>query len=93
MRDLIISKICDMLLQSEYYGDYVRGFGEYAQKRHAEILASLERANDRILLSLYSKILLDMNIVPCAVDSDGNYADVYVNYGYGGMVSDGTVHT
>lgn len=93
MRDLIINKIATLLLQSEYYGDYIRGFGEYAPTRHAEIVSSLSRANDSILLSLYTKLLLDVNVVPCSVDSDGQYADVFINYGYGGMVADGSIHT
>lgn len=93
MRNLIIAKITDLLLNSEYYGDYIRDHGQYARIRHAEIVAGLARANDAILLSLYSKLLQDVSVIPCSVDEDGNYVDVYINHGYGLMVEDGSIHT
>mgnify|MGYP006270762599 CR=1 FL=1 len=93
MRKLIIAKINEMLLQSDYYADYLHDCGEYQRTRHSEIISSLERANDKILLSFYTKLSQGIDVVPCSIDKDGSYADVYINRGYGGMDSQGNIHT
>ncbi len=93
MRKLMIQKITEMLLESTYYADYIHGYGDYARTRHAEIIASLDRANDAILLSFYARLLQGIDVIPCSVDKDGNYADVHINHGYGGMIADGSIHT
>jgi hypothetical protein len=93
MRNLIIAKITDMLMTSREYGRYLSDYNGYGLMRHNEILASLERANDSILLSLYDRMKAGSDIVPCAVDEDGCHCNVLVSGMYGAILEDGTLHT
>jgi hypothetical protein len=93
MRQLITAKIIEMLLNSNHYGKYISGYGSYTATRHKEIVSSLERANDSILLSIYTWMISGNELIPCSVDQDGKYADVKIGHLYGGMDDQGNIHT
>lgn len=93
MRDLIIEELRDMYRESKSYADYITE-SHNPWDRHHEILHSLERACDRILLTLYRKAIQGEDLFPVSVDKDGRYADILF-YGriYGGMTEAGSTHT
>jgi hypothetical protein len=93
MRELIINRITDFLSESKEYAIYINGYGDYASKRHDEVVASLQRLTDQMLLSLYTRMIQGSDIIPCSVDADGRYADIRIKGIYGGMIDDGSIHT
>lgn len=90
MRELIKQDVINMLLHSRFYAEWVSGI----EDNHRGVVRSLDLITDRMLLSLYARLVRGDEIVPCLADADGKYLNILLNSRtYGGMVEDGTVHT
>ena len=92
LRELTINRIINLLLQSKHYGDYLK-WSHDPVETHTYIVQGLSRLSDTLLHALAVRIEHDNNLIPCSVDSDGQFINVKIGNCYGGMTSDGTIHT
>lgn len=93
LKSLVLNQIATAYLSSREYSKYLKAYGDYMYNRHQEIVNSLDTLQPELLLSVYRRVLGGSVVIVCNVSSEGYYADVLVNGVYGGMDSEGTIHT
>lgn len=92
MRELIIKKVISHLLESRYYGVWLRSKDD-ARYAHDETFQVLEALPDQMLLSLYTRLVTGSEIVPTLYDDRTNEMRLWVGALYGAMSADGSIHT
>lgn len=93
LKNLVLNQIATAYLSSREYSKYLKGYGDYMSTRHYEIVSSLDTLQPELLLSVYRRVMSGSEVIVCNVSSEGYYADVLVDGVYGGMDSEGTIHT
>lgn len=93
IRDILVKRIVDLLLESRHYAEYLQDFPGNMSQHHDTIVSGLSRATDMIILSVYDRLIRGERLVPYHVDMTGDFCHVKLGNCFGGIVADGSIHT
>lgn len=93
IKQAIIDRITSYLMEQDYYREWLGTVDGQIRDNHNGVVKSLHRINDTMLLAVYERIVSGAPLIPCLADQDGQYLNIKIGRYYGGMVSDGSIHT
>lgn len=92
LRKLVTDRIINHLLDSRFYGEYLREFSD-SWVAHNQVVVTLSRLNDTLLFAVLTKLLRGDELIPVHADQDGEFCNIKIGRCYGSMVGDGSIHT
>lgn len=92
LRERMIVRIHQRLLENETYGEYINNQYSDPESEHARLVESCNALTDETLLNLYTRMMWDHTFFPTWVERPDRVFVSTCGY-FGAMLADGSCHT